>query len=47
MTGQLQDEHHKFLAVLPSYLEYGGGRSRSYYCPCSREMAEMEEKNQP
>ena len=39
-TGQMWDEHRKFLDALLSYLQYGGGRSRSYYCPCSGAMAE-------
>ena len=42
--GQLWDKHRKFLAALPSYLEYGGGRSRSYHCPCSGGMAEWRKK---
>ena len=39
-VGQLWDEHRKFLAALPAYLEYGGGRSRTFNCPYSKGMIE-------
>ena len=35
---RLSTEHGKFLDGLPDYLSYGGGRSSTYYCPCSRTM---------
>ena len=43
-VGQLWDKHRKFLAALPAHLEYGGGQSRIFNCPCSRGMPEWRRK---